>query len=116
VDVFLPDRNGVELVRKLRRADPHVLIVILAGGVDPQLHALAFEAGADEVCLKAAGIEEILREIRGSRPIADEECWGCWVSACPQPPATTEQTPLGLFDDGDKVLERRVQRLPALLS
>ena len=77
VDVFLPDGNGVELVRELRRADPHVLIVILTGGVDPQLHALAFEAGADEVCLKAAGIEEILKAIRGSLPIADEECWGC---------------------------------------
>ena len=77
VDVFLPDGNGVELVRELRRADPHVLIVILTGGVDPQLHALAFEAGADEVCLKAAGIEEILKAIRGSLPIADEACWGC---------------------------------------
>src|SRR5215203_7192025 len=65
VDVFLPDGNGVELVRELRRTDPHVLIVILTGGVDPQLHALAFEAGADEVCLKAAGIEEILKAIRG---------------------------------------------------
>ena len=39
VDVFLPDGNGVELVRELRQADPHVLIVILTGGVDPQLHA-----------------------------------------------------------------------------
>jgi two-component system response regulator DevR len=77
VDVFLPDGNGVELVRELRRADPHVLIVILTGGMDPQLHALAFEAGADEVCLKAAGIEEILKAIRGSLPIADEACWGC---------------------------------------
>ncbi len=77
VDVFLPDGNGVELVREPRRADPHVLIVILTGGVDPQLHDLAFEAGADEVCLKAAGIEEILKAIRGSLPIADEECWGC---------------------------------------
>ena len=116
VDVFLPDGNGVELVRELRRADPRLPIVILTAGVDPQLHALAFEAGADEVCLKAAGIEEILKAIRGSLPIADEECWGCYVSACPRPPATTEQKPLGLFDDGDKVLERRVQRLPALLS
>src|SRR5215207_2756755 len=65
VDAFLPDGNGVELVRELRQADPHVLIVLLTGGVDPQLHALAFKAGADEVCLKAAGIEEIIKAIRG---------------------------------------------------
>ena|SRR3712207_3465114 len=65
VDVFLPDGNGVELVRELRQADPHVLIVILTAGEDPDLHALAFEAGADEVCLKAEGIEEIMKAIRG---------------------------------------------------
>src|SRR5918994_7486546 len=50
VDVFLPDGNGVELVRELRRADPGLSIVILTAGVDPNVHALAFEAGADEVC------------------------------------------------------------------
>ena len=65
VDVFLPDGNGVELVRELRQADPRLPIVILTAGVDPELHALAFEAGADEVCLKATGIEEILKAIRG---------------------------------------------------
>ena len=65
VDVFLPDGNGVELVRELRRADPGLSIVILTAGVDPDLHALAFEAGADEVCVKAEGTEEIMRAIRG---------------------------------------------------
>ena len=65
VDVFLPDGNGVELVRELRQADPRLPIVILTAGLDPELHALAFEAGADEVCLKATGIEEILKAIRG---------------------------------------------------
>ena len=65
VDVFLPDGNGVELVRELRQADTHLPIVILTAGLDPELHALALEAGADEVCLKAEGIEEILKAIRG---------------------------------------------------
>ena len=65
VDVFLPDGNGVELVRELRQADPHLPIVILTAGLDPGLHALAFEAGADAVCLKTTGIEEILKAIRG---------------------------------------------------
>ena len=65
VDVFLPDGNGVELARELRQADPRLPIVILTAGLDPELHALAFEAGADEVCLKADGIEKILKAIRG---------------------------------------------------
>ena len=65
VDVFLPDGNGVELVRELRQADPRLPIVILTAGLDPELHALAFEGGADEVCVKTEGIEEIIKAIRG---------------------------------------------------
>ena len=68
VDVFLPDGNGVELVRELRQTDPHLPIVILTAGLDPELHALAFEAGANEVCLKATRIEGILKAIRGVAP------------------------------------------------
>ena len=63
-DVFLHDGNGVELVRELRQADPHISIVILTAVLDPELHALALEAGADEVCVKAQGIEEVLEAIR----------------------------------------------------
>jgi len=68
VDIFLPDGNGVELVRELRQADPHLSIVILTAGLDPDVHALALKAGADEVCVKAAGIEEIIKAIRGIAP------------------------------------------------
>jgi two-component system response regulator DevR len=64
VDIFLRDGNGVELVRELRQVDPHISIVILTAGLDPELHALALEAGADEVCVKAQGIEEVLEAIR----------------------------------------------------
>jgi hypothetical protein len=39
--------------------------MILTAGLDPELHALAFKAAADEVCLKAEGIEKILKAIRG---------------------------------------------------
>ena len=73
VDVFLPDGNGVELVRELRQADSRLPIVILTAGVDPKLHALAFEAGADEVCLKAAGVEEVVKAIHRASPLTDEE-------------------------------------------
>jgi DNA-binding NarL/FixJ family response regulator len=39
--------------------------MILTAGLDPELHALAFEADADEVCLKSARIKEIIKAIRG---------------------------------------------------
>ncbi len=59
------DGNGVELVRELRQADPHISKVILTAVLDPELHALALEAGADEVCVKAQGIEEVIEAIKG---------------------------------------------------
>jgi len=61
----LRDGNGVELVRELRQADPHISIVILTAGLDPELHALAFEAGTEEACVKAQGIEEVIEAIKG---------------------------------------------------
>ena len=73
VDAFLPDGNGVELVRELRQADSRLPIVLLTAGMDPDLHALAFEAGADEVCLKAAGVEEVVKAIHRASPLTDEE-------------------------------------------
>ncbi len=67
VDIYLPDGNGAELVRELRRrTGPRLSIVVLTAGVDPELHALALEAGADEVCVKAEGLEEIIEAIRGT--------------------------------------------------
>jgi len=33
VDIFLRDGNGVELVRELRQADPHISIEILTAGL-----------------------------------------------------------------------------------
>jgi len=38
--------------------------MILTAGLDPKLHALAFEAGANQVCVKVAEIEEIIKVIR----------------------------------------------------
>src|SRR5947209_1597532 len=65
VDIFLPDGSGVKLVLELRQAAPHLWIVVLTAGLDHTLHAQALQAGADEVCVKAAGIEEVIEAIGG---------------------------------------------------
>ena len=64
IDIYLPDGNGLELVREMRQAKPQLGILALTGSLDPDLEVLAKEAGADEVLYKAAGVVEIADTIK----------------------------------------------------
>ena len=64
VDLDLPDGNGVDLVRELRRANPHGMVLILSGSTDRLQFARAVEAGASGVLNKSSGISEIIAAVR----------------------------------------------------
>ena len=64
IDIFLPDGDGIDLVRQLRQVEPPLSILALTGSLDPNLEVLAKEAGADEVLYKAAGVVEIADAIK----------------------------------------------------
>jgi DNA-binding NarL/FixJ family response regulator len=64
VDIFLPDGQGTRLVRELKESHPHVTVLVLSVSPDPTLQAEALEAGADEVLLKSARLDELLGVIR----------------------------------------------------
>jgi DNA-binding NarL/FixJ family response regulator len=64
IDVYLPDGDGMDLVRELRQVKPRLSILALTGSLDPDLEVLTKEAGADEVLYKAAGVVEIADTIR----------------------------------------------------
>ena len=63
IDIFLPDGDGMDLVRELRQVKPRLGILVLTGSLEPNLEVLAKEAGADEVLYKAAGVVEIAEAI-----------------------------------------------------
>ena len=56
IDIYLPDGNGLNLVRQLRQEVPHIKTLVLTGSVDPNAEGLSREAGVDEVLFKSAGI------------------------------------------------------------
>ncbi len=58
IDIYLPDGDGIKLVRELRQAEPRLGIMALTGSLDLDSEVLAKEAGADEVLYKAAGVAE----------------------------------------------------------
>ncbi|REJ96322.1 MAG: response regulator [Planctomycetota bacterium] len=63
LDLELPDMNGLEVARELRRLDTHnqTLIVALTGHGDDEHRRLAEENGCDEYLVKPVGLNELAR-------------------------------------------------------
>jgi DNA-binding NarL/FixJ family response regulator len=64
LDVSLPDINGIELARKLRKGHPALKILALTGHVERVFVEEMLKAGAVGYVAKSDGIEELIRAIR----------------------------------------------------
>ena len=64
LDLSLPDGNGLDLIPELRRANPHVGVLILSANLDPAGPEKAPGAGADEILDKLAPVEAVLDSVR----------------------------------------------------
>ncbi len=64
LDLGLPDGSGADLIINLRRANPHVRVLVLSASLDTENFRRATEAGADEIMDKLAPVEEVLATIR----------------------------------------------------
>src|SRR5213592_4164625 len=68
-DLVMPDLNGVEVTRRLRRTDPHLPIFVLTGHSDLATAVDALKAGANEYLTKPVNIDELLTLL--TRALAD---------------------------------------------
>jgi DNA-binding NarL/FixJ family response regulator len=66
VDPFLPDGDGLELIREVSVADPNALALVFSHKLDPALYQRALGAGAAEVLATNTGIEEVIEAVRRS--------------------------------------------------
>ena len=66
VDPFLPDGDGLELIREVSVANPNALALVLSHKLDPALYQKASGAGAIEVLATNAGIGEVIDAVRRS--------------------------------------------------
>ena len=64
LDLSLPDGNGLDLIPKLRRANPNVGVLVLSANLDPAGPERCPDAGADEILDKLAPIEAVLNSVR----------------------------------------------------
>jgi two-component system KDP operon response regulator KdpE len=70
LDLLLPDRNGIEVCRELRRWTDAPVLVLSAVG-DEQEKVAALDAGADDYVTKPFGIDELLARLRAALRRAD---------------------------------------------
>src|SRR6266851_7927621 len=73
-DLVMPDLNGVEVTRRLRRTDPHLPIFVLTGHGDIATAIDALKAGATEYLSKPVNIDELmtlLTRALAARPLVE---------------------------------------------
>jgi DNA-binding NarL/FixJ family response regulator len=62
-DISMPLLNGIEAVRQLKKADPHIKVVFLTMHPDVTYASRAFEAGASGYVLKHSAPSELITAI-----------------------------------------------------
>src|SRR5215469_489472 len=75
LDVNLPDRNGLDLLREIRRRDPHLSIVLITAYGSIDMARAAFKSGAMDYITKPWSNDELLAQVAQaveSRRLRDE--------------------------------------------
>ena len=67
MDISMPNVNGLEASREIRRILPHAKIVILSQHNFAEMKRQAFAAGADEYVEKSAVSSELVAALEGSK-------------------------------------------------
>jgi DNA-binding NarL/FixJ family response regulator len=68
LDLHMPVVDGVTAAARLRRDHPNICLIALTADEEPELHAAAREAGADEVLLKREMVETLVARLSQLRP------------------------------------------------
>jgi two-component system, OmpR family, KDP operon response regulator KdpE len=63
VDLGLPDRDGIDVIREIRKWSP-MPIIVLSARVQESSKISAFDAGADDYVTKPFGIGELIARVR----------------------------------------------------
>ncbi len=63
LDVSLPDRNGIELLREIRRRDPYLSVVLITAYGSIDMARAAFKSGAQDYITKPWSNDELLAQV-----------------------------------------------------
>ncbi len=63
LDVSLPDRNGLDLLREIRRRDPHLSIILITAFGSIDMARAAFKGGAQDYITKPWSNDELIAQV-----------------------------------------------------
>lgn len=63
-DIIMPDMNGLELTKRVKRIRPEMIIVVITGHIEDFPYDRAIEAGASDFIKKPFTIKELLARIK----------------------------------------------------
>ncbi|HZD79139.1 MAG TPA: response regulator transcription factor [Actinomycetota bacterium] len=63
MDLSMPDIDGIEAMRRIRRSKPNLPVVFLTAHADPGIEKEAREAGASGFLAKGIGLDELVTVI-----------------------------------------------------
>jgi DNA-binding NtrC family response regulator len=63
LDVSLPDRNGIEMLKEIRRQDPHLPILLITAYGSIEMARAAFKSGAMDYITKPWSNDELLAQV-----------------------------------------------------
>jgi two-component system OmpR family response regulator len=64
LDVMLPDGNGLDCLRRMKRAAPRLPVLMLTAHASLQAGLEGIAQGASEYCLKPIDLDELVEKIR----------------------------------------------------
>ncbi len=73
LDLGLPDADGVELCRRIRRADARLPIIMVTARTDELDVVIGFDAGADDYVGKPFSMSELRARVRGRLRLAPND-------------------------------------------
>src|SRR5215831_3766257 len=63
LDVSLPDRNGIDLLREIRSRDPHLPVILITAYGSIEMARAAFKSGAQDYITKPWSNDELLSQV-----------------------------------------------------
>jgi DNA-binding NtrC family response regulator len=63
LDVSLPDRNGIELLREIRGRDPHLPVILITAYGSIEMARAAFKSGAQDYITKPWSNDELVTQV-----------------------------------------------------
>jgi two-component system response regulator FixJ len=66
IDMLMPDINGLEVQKRLRRVSPSTRVIVLTGNDDPSIRRIAMNAGASAFFIKGVESDDFLAGVEAA--------------------------------------------------